>query len=134
MIFVGLFLVSCSIQDEMSIPSEGYFIIETDKDGELYLESIAPAPHEGVKVYFCRTSTGMVIEIEDPFCGTPKRMNLTEIIYVSSRKENGSAVFENYSPVIGDEIFVNEIFYDESHKYHENTLQLVVLTDNELGI
>lgn len=54
-------------------------------------------------------------------------MNITEITYISERKENGSAIFGNYSPVIGDEIFVNEVYYDESHKFHKNIFSLLFL-------
>lgn len=130
----SLFFTSCGKDDFSSIPSEGYFVIEVEPDGKIFLRSTAPAPHpKGVKNYLCRTSTGLVVEIADPFCGTPKRMDITEILYVSHRDEHGSAIYKSYSPTVGDQIFVDQIYHDdEKHNRHEETLQLVILKENDL--
>lgn len=72
-IFCSLVLFSHSAKEEFTqVPSEGYFVIEQNADGDIYVRSTAPAPNKGYKSYQCRTATGLVVEIEDPFVGHPK--------------------------------------------------------------
>lgn len=120
-----LVFASCE-QDEVvaPIPAEGSFILHYEGEN-IFLESIAPAPHKN-KFYTCETTENIEFEISNPTCGGQK--DITEIQYEIGRDALGKMHYGSYKTRPGDKIKSKEIYRSkEENKIVLNVLQVTVV-------